>query len=227
MSNEYPYSCSHCNATFKRETTFIRHECDRMRRFKLVESAEGQRAWIFYNAWLTSMGRTCPAPETFVTSKYLATFVSFAKFVRRVKLPKPELFIKVMVRKNFPPMMWDDEEVYAIYLEYLDSELTPIQQATLSSTTIIQYCRKYEVDTSKVFSHMPVQVVIHLVEVRRLSPWLLLLSKSFQKAIADAASVEQRTILGSLIRVEVWRDRFAEHKDDVPAIKAIIETLGI
>lgn len=132
-----------------------------------------------------------------------------------------------MVMKDYPPTIWCNDEVYVIYLEFLDRKAPPMECATLSIETLISYSDKKDIRLPEVFTQISIQEVIHLLRVRRLSPWLLLFSKTFKSALVNRATDEQRIILENLIRPSYWPDKFQQHPDEVVKIKMLVNEMGI
>lgn len=192
-----------------------------------LRSVDGQAGLAYYQEWMRSMKRMVPSAEAFASSRYFRAFVSFAQFVKRVRMPKPEKFIAWMVTKDIPPSMWTTNDVYSMYLEYLDHNTSGIESAMLSLETLFAYSEKNDIPIDKVFVQMPINDVIRLIQLRKLSPWVLLFSKTFKDALMYRASPEQRAIIESLVKPEYWIDKMARKKQDVEQIKRLISEMGI
>lgn len=167
-----------------------------------------------------------PQLGSFAASRYFKAFVGFVEFVKRVQLPRADRFIALMNQHKLPPTLWTSNEAYALFLEYMDRKLSGLENAALSVQTIISYCDKHGIDTAEVFNHMPIQELIRLMQLRKLSPWLLLVSSTFKRAYRDRATPEQQIVLSNLIRPDYWPERVAnsEHLED---IRALVKELGI
>jgi hypothetical protein len=209
------------------EKRFLEHECKQMKREAELKSPSGQTAWHYYQLWMRAQNRMPPPAATFLTSKYFRTFIEFVKFSKSVDLPVPERFIKVMVMKGFSPTMWRNDEVYSIYIEWLDRKMSPLDQAKLSITTLMSYSEKHEIPIDEVFDRMPVQDAIHLIRVRKLSPWLLMFSRTFRVLFTIRTTPEQKIIMENLIRPSYWADKRDDHADAVAIIKTLVAEMGI
>lgn len=227
MSIQPRFTCKACHKVFVIESRFIQHQCKQMKREEEFKSPIGQTAWHYYTLWMRNMKRLPPPAGSFLTSKYFRTFINFTKFAKKVELPRVDKFIWLMVQKNYPPTIWMNDEVYAIFVEFLDRQTSGIDNATLSIQTLIAHCDKHEIQLAEIFSHISIQDVIHLLHVRKLSPWLLLFSKTFKTAYAERATPEQKIILENLIRPEYWPSRFEADPTSVATIKQLIKEMGI
>lgn len=221
------YRCKYCHHVFVREDRYLAHKCKQMKREEEFKTPLGQTAWQYYQLWLRKQKRMPPQPTSFLTSKFYRTFINFATFAKSVDLPMPEKFIWLMVEKGWPPTLWTNDTVYTQYLEFLDYKTTPLEQVKLSIETLISYTNKHDVDVSEAFDKMLPTEVIHLIRIRRLSPWLLLFCKSFKKMFRERVSVEQKVILETLIRPDHWAEKFAEHGKTIEKIKHYVEELNL
>lgn len=225
--NKSHFTCKYCHKTFIHEDRYIRHKCKQMKREDELKTPRGQAAWTYYQLWMRYQKRLAPNASAFLTSKYFRTFNNFVEFVGKVSLPKPDTFIWLMVEKKFSPTMWTTDPVYTIYLDFLDHTSTPLEQAKLSVTTLMDLADRRSVDVSDVFDVLEAHEVIHMLRVRKLSPWLLLSSKKFRLFYINRTTEEERSTLETIIRPPVWADRFANNTKSVNQIKQITAALDI
>ena len=73
----------------------------------------------------------------------------------------PEKFIRFMADKKFTPTMWMTDDVYSMYIEFLDRKASPLEQAKLTTTTLMNVADKHDVDVCDVSSVIDPQDVIH------------------------------------------------------------------
>lgn len=221
------FVCKYCHHTFVREDRYLQHECKQMKREAEFKSPTGQAAWHYYQTWMRNLKRLPPPGPSFMTSKYFRTFINFTKFVKDVDLPRPDKFIWYMVEKKFTPTMWMSDEVYAMYLEFLDRKTPAMEQVKLSIDTLLSAADKRGVDVSDVFTVIEPYEIMHWLRVRKLSPWLLLLSKKFRSFFVNDTTDEQKIILESLVRPSYWADKFENNPEDIANIKKCISALDI
>jgi hypothetical protein len=198
-----------------------------MKRFEEFQSPIGQAATGYYQRWMRAQKRNPPAANAFMDSKYFRTFINFAQFVAKVSLPTTDKFIWLMVEKKYPPTMWTLDAAYTQYIEFLDRKTTPNEQAARTIETLFNIADEKECDISAVFTKMLPMEVIHLVRVRKLSPWLLLHSTQFKLFFRDSVSPEQKIILETLINPDYWMDQFDDKPEGVEAIKKMVKEMDI
>lgn len=218
--------CKWCHKSFVREATYINHECTQMKKDKELATVDGQAAWQYYHTWMMKKKRMPPIPGSFVTSNLFRTFINFAKFAKKVQLPVPNTFITWTIKKDYPPTMWMLDEIYTQYLEVVDNDIPPLEQVQTSFKAIFDYADIHDIDASDVFDVINPNELIQLVRVRKLSPWLLLFSGRF-KARFSGLSEEQRAILETLIKPDVWAQKKEQYKSDINTIKLWVSELGI
>lgn len=224
---EARYTCKACHKVFVQESKYLVHNCKQMKREEELKSPNGQTAWHYYSLWLRQMKRMPPPAQSFLTSKFFRTFNNFVVFSKKVCLPKPEKFIWLMVQKDYPPTMWTNDDVYVMYLEFVDRKMTPLEQAKISIETLFKVADKHEIELSEVFTVLQGHDIIHMLRTRQLSPWLLLNSRSFKKMYVSDLGTEQRILVDQLIRPEYWGAKMEEHAESVAKIRQLTAEMGI
>lgn len=224
---EARFTCKYCHKVFVQEAKFLAHQCKQMKREEELKTPNGQAAWHYYSLWLRQMKRMPPPAQSFLASKFFRTFNNFVEFSKKVSLPKPEKFIWLMVQKDYPPTMWMSDEVYVMYLEFIDRRLSPIEQAKISVETLFKVADKHEIEINDVFTVLKGHDLLHMLRTRQLSPWLLLNSRAFKKLYVNDLTTEQRILMDQLIRPEYWGDKFEEHMESVVKIRQLTAEMGI
>lgn len=200
-----------------------------MVREERLRTSIGQAAWQFYQDWFRYQRKRVPDDRAFLKSQYFESFIRFAEFVRNTSLPSPDIFVKLMIEKNYTPTMWLIDSVYAQYMEHLELRASPQVHAEITVETLMAIADAAECDVSEVFDVMTGSEVIELVRQRKLSPWVLLLSDKFKEFLINLhkKNREQYIVLESLIRYQHWMKRFEKRPDDVRYMKKIVAELGL
>lgn len=219
--------CKYCHRPFVLEARYLAHKCQQMKRAEEIQTPDGQAGWHYYQLWMRAQKRMAPPASSFLASKYYRTFINFAKHVKSVGLPKPERFIWLMKEKELQPTIWTNDEVYSMYIEFLDRQSTPLEQAKLSIETLLNIADKRSVDVCDVFDVLTPNEVLQLIRRRQLSPWLLLFSKKFKILFKQKATDEQRLILETMIRGDYWAEKLADHPKEQHTIKQLVTELNV
>lgn len=223
---EYPFECAYCHKRFKRERAYLDHRCKHMIKQEELRSPIGQAALVYYKAWFQAKGKSVMSDSTFASSKMYHAFIRFAQFAIDVSLPMPLRYVNIMVARQIEPREWTGNDAYVIYLEYLDNAASPLELVSMTVKTILALAQRLDIDTAEVFSVLTVQEIITLIQKRKLSPWVLLLSNTFLAAM-QRSSPEQRTLTKSLVPLQSWHQRLRAHPDVVGAVKQYVQALGI
>ena len=151
-SDNIGWECKHCNKTFKNETIFLKHMCTKMIRSEELRSPEGQAAYAYYSEWMKLNKYKAPSIETFSTSRYYQAFVKFNVHCQRVSLPSPSSFMKMMVEKEISPTLWMRDQIYGIYLDWLDKTSDPYEQIKDTVSTIMKVCEAGDIEPRNIFT---------------------------------------------------------------------------
>lgn len=221
IKREVLWKCQHCHKKFQREKAFLNHKCKLMIREEELRTPIGQAAWRFYQDWIRMLHKRVPDDRAFLKSHYYLSFIKFAKFVKHINLPTPVKFIKLMVTEKYDPTMWLMDEVYAIYMEYLDTGQSSIEHFNITIATLDKKAQEYNCYFDEIFNYISASEVIELLKQRRLSPLVLLSSTKFSKFLVDTSkkNFEQYIILERLIRPIYWKEQYGKHKNLFESMK--------
>lgn len=227
-SNRPPFfECEFCGKKLVKKEAFDRHECEKLKRFKLCKTKKGLNAFEDYKYWLSRKGRTVKKLQTFMDSKFFNSFVEFQSFAADKGIPDKKLYMNFMTDYGLSPMLWRTENIYQKFIEYYDSETSPEFKAKLSLKTMMKLSNILECDIADVFDNLLPSEVARLIYERRLSPWLLLFSKRFKQYLHMLSDPSQHLMITTLIDPMEWQQRFRKEKEAVKKIKAIVSELDL
>ena len=221
------YECNFCHSSFEREGNYLKHRCERMKRHEEIKGPIGQAAYQCYSDWMKAHKRMVPAVDVFLTSRFYKSFIRFAKYIKQLNIPDVQVFIRLMKEKDISPTIWTNDQVYALYLEYIDRRLTPIEQAQITIDTLFKIAEERDCSTEDIFTVLHPNEVLQYLRERRLSPWILLHSPQFIKMLNENCSKEQQAFFEALIRPHYWKLKFANHPKYVELMKKYASELNI
>jgi hypothetical protein len=198
-----------------------------MKRKEELESPTGQAAWQHYQTWMKCNHRLVPEIKSFLHSKFFNAFIRFAKFVKEVRIPDPELYIRFMIELDNPPVLFTSDQIYSAFLQHMDRKVSAAKNAQITTDTLFNIAEDAGVDVSKVFDIIDPNDLIQLLRQRRVSPWLLLHSDKFKKFYASNLTEDQRIVMKRLIRPEYWAVKLKEKPENVDLMKQMVGELGI
>jgi len=187
----------------------------------------GQAAWIYYQKWMKAYRRTVQTSSSFLHSKFYTSFIKFATFKQQAHLPDVDMFIWLMKDKDISPTIWTNDQVYVLYMEFMDRKASPVKHAEITINTLFDVSNEHDCDVSSIFDVLSPNEVIQLLRQRRLSPWILLNSSKFKQFFIHQLSAEERIVMESIIRPPYWSKKFVSSPDDVKRMKLYVAELSL
>jgi hypothetical protein len=221
------FECKYCFKKYTSEKLFNKHECKEMRIEKLMRSNTGMAAYEIHCEWRRARGMAPLSKERFSESRALTSMVKFVKFSKRVALPARSKFIKYMSELGIHAKDWCNNKVYEHYISKFDELVTPEEQADVTLETINQLAKIYRCETGDVLAHMLPDTAIKLMQARKFSPWVMLLSTKFHSFMMYGMSPEQRALLEVYVDPKIWNDRLKENPEFTNRMKKIVKSLGL
>ena len=223
------YVCEFCDRSFKLERYFLKHKCEKMRRHEALQTPTGMAAWAFYRDWVRLKRRKVRDHRSFIESSFYMAFNRFAEFVKKTEMPRPDLFIKIMIEKDFPPTMWTLDETYTEYIQYLDNKTSPKTLVGITVDTLLSRSDDLDCDVNEIFNHISPIEVIELLRERKLTPWFLLQSTSFANFLRELKfkNRSQYITLETLITPRVWKSRFNKRPELIKEIKGYVKEMDL
>lgn len=209
------------------EERFMAHKCEQMKRHEEFQTPIGQAAWIFYQKWMKAYKRQVPKAEAFLHSKFYKPMIRFSRFAKQVNLPDVDSFIWLMKDKDMSPVLWVNDQVYAMYLEFLDRQAEPKKRAEVTVNTLLDIADAAQCDVSEVFEVITAPEFIQMLRERRLSPWILLRSPRFREFLTTKVSSEELTIIQAIVRPQYWKEKFDQRKDVVETMDLYVRELNL
>lgn len=221
MTDEHAYyECEHCLNKFSKEQRVATHACKPRERWEYLSTKDGYAAYDDYTYWLSlKKAKSNPGKRTFRDSKFFQSFREFQNFIRDKGIPDRQLYIRHMIERNIPPMMWRMSGTYDMFIRYFDHEVPVETKVQISFKLIEQLARIMDCHKVYVFDNLYASEISRLVFERRLSPWVLLLNKSFLTYMHNLKSVDQYRLLYTTIDMDTWKVTFRENSNDVERVK--------
>lgn len=223
------FECSFCNKRWvkSKEAGFKKHKCDLMERDEFVRTTRrGRFAFEVYKTWIRLRGYQPQDRGTFIESRYYNTILKFAEFYYATMLPDMEDYIRFMVREDMLPNMWTHTTLYEQYILEFDERVKPVQQAEISFKHLNTLAKSLDCEPAEVFDYLYVNDIVKLIQCRRLSPWVLLASRRFNRYMAEVSD-DERPVLETMVNLDVWLPRFREKPEDSAIITNLTKALGI
>lgn len=229
-NNEKKHECFYCGHSFVRERTLINHMCDKKRRHFNKDKKYVQ---IGFNAWQTFYSLTGSTSKNgftyrdFMNSNYYPAFVRFGRHVLDVNMVNQAQFIPFVIKKHIKLDDWCKDSVYEEYARDVcrreDVNVSMERQITLMA----EWAEENNEDWTLFFEKVPPGMAYKWIITGRLSPWVLLNSKSAEEHLFPRFSDEQLLHIADFINFDYWRAKMIQDEDDTRFVKKLLEDNGL
>jgi hypothetical protein len=218
-----PYNCEYCGAGFTKEKTLAVHMCEKKRRhLQKDERRVRYGLYAFQRFYKLSAGaKTDKTYDEFCSSPYYNAFVKFGSFVNNVKPLYPEKYIDYVVTSGVKLDHWARDEMYEQYaLQFILKEdvTTALERSIM---TMMEWAEgNPPAPWNHYFQHVSLNRAVWHIKDGKISPWLLLNSKS-GKEMLSKFNDEQLSLVYHVINPEHWAIRFKRQPNDVQLVKDV------
>lgn len=221
------WHCTYCKKNFTYERSFMTHVCKGKQKLEQLQSLTGQIAYGAYCGWMKAKRFSIPKIETFGTSIHFNAFYRFAQYAQQLGL-NADYFVNTIMKvaSDIPPSLWTSPEVYSLYLEQYDKLNNPYDQFVdsieyLNRQAEILNCSPAEVPYKLGFNRF-----LEAIRTKKMSPWLMFMSKKIMKYISTLDEAEIKLIDSSIV-CSAWNVRLAKNQELQKEFQEITLELGL
>lgn len=221
------WKCEFCVKLLSSEKMLETHRqsCEVKKKVDILRTPLGQMAYESYRLWFKLKGRKQPSHEAFIASRYFTPILKFSEQARKVKLADLEMFINLMVRKDWAPSLWRSENAYKIYLDSLNKE--DLKTTALRTIQLLDnLAGQKDIPIDEVLPSLGIREIISLIRSKKISPVILLRSAKFEKMYCELDENDTHA-LHQVINATYWQDRMAEDAAAIAEITGWLRELGI
>lgn len=226
--SEQPYKCVHCNKSFMQEKTLYAHMCENKRRAMQRDEKRVQAGFLAFNKFfrMTQGAKKEKTYEDFCKSPYYNAFVKFGSFVNNVMPLYPEKFMDYVIKSGVKLDHWCRDELYDTYLfEMIKTE--PVESAVQRTIqTMMEWGDVSQAEFNHYFNYVNLNKAVHDIRNGRISPWVLLNSKT-GKSMLQKFNDEQLDLIAPAFDLPFWLKKFRSLPADVELVKEICKEAGI
>ena len=223
-----PYSCEHCGAGFTKESTLFAHSCEQKRRHHQKSEKHvmlGYQVFVtFYQKSLKFKG--IKTYEEFCKSPYYNAFVKFGSYINNVKPLYMEKYIEHIVTSGIKLDSWCKDEHYEKYVIELIKKESVETALERSIETMSRWAEEKQSTWNHYFMYASTNRIVWDIRDGKVSPWLLLNSKSGMEALSKFND-EQLNLLVNVLDPSHWSTKFKRQAADVELTKQVAKQAGI
>lgn len=221
------FECKFCNKRYIKEPQFLKHTCEPSARYTFITTEpRGKAAYIIYKKWIKARGFRTVTREIFIDSRYYAPIVRFAEFYAEAMLPDMDDYIKFVTKDKLLPGLWYHDFVYEDYVASFDERVSPLRQAEITYKNLDTLARQSGCTIAGIFDHIYVSDLVKLIQCRRLSPWVLMVSDRFYEYVNECTP-EEKPALESMVNEDIWIPRFKANLKSYKMIVSLTKEFGI
>lgn len=221
------WHCSYCKKNFAYERSFMTHICKGKQKLEQLQSITGQTAYATYCSWMKAKRHSIPKIETFSTSKQFSPFFRFAQYAQQLGLNTEHFVSTIMkISPDISPTMWTTPEVYSLYLEYYDKLNDPLVQFADSVEYLTKQAEILECELAEVPYRLGFNRFLEAIRTKKISPWLIFLSKKMLKYISTLDESEIKLIDSSVV-YSAWSSRLSKNQELQKELIEFVNDLGL
>lgn len=210
-----------------RESTLSTHACEKRRRHLLKDDISTRYAMMSYLRWYEIMQRRKDKTfDDFCSSEFYIGFMKFGNFLLTLKPVNLKQFIDYVIVQNLKLDKWCENELYYSFIADLTKRENPEEAVERTITTMLDWSDTKKTDWNLYFKEATLIRISRDIKEGRISPWIVLNSKSGMSAIRRFPD-EELNSLDNIIAPAFWFNRFKKYPDEMLFIKEIVETNGL
>jgi hypothetical protein len=225
---DQPFNCVHCGKAFMKEKTLYAHMCENKRRAMQKDEKRVQAGYMAFNKFfrVRQGGKKDKTYEDFCKSPYYNAFVKFGSFINNVLPLYPEKFMDFVIKSDVKIDHWCRDELYDLYLfEMIKTE--PVESAVQRSLqTMMEWGDTSGAQFNHYFNYVNLNKAVHDIRNGKISPWVLLNSKS-GKDMLNKFNDDQLDLIAPAFDLPFWLKKFKSVPADVLLVKEICTEAGI
>ena len=218
-----PYVCQFCNHKYMQEKTLAVHMCEQKRRYLAKDAKHVVVGYTAFNKFfqITQKLGQNKTHDEFARSPYYNAFVKFGSYVHNINPLYPEKFIDYIIRSGVKLDHWCKDSLYEKYvlnLIHTESVETALERS-------IAHMEEWAKGNSSVWHHyfkyINTNRVVYDIKDGKVSPWLILNSKS-GKEMLSLLRDDQLAAISNIIDPTIWVQKFKKQTFDLELVRQVV-----
>lgn len=211
--------CPHCFKTYVRPLSFEKHQCK-----KKIDAPEIERRaynlWKFWTQYNEYRKTDIDYPD-FKRSPFWKYFIKLAFSIQNVYMFDDRDYIIWLSQKKISAKDWDKPIQVEKYKKEAATRGKGVERVYLTLESIILWCDQHNMQAEKFPDEFPPKELVRWVEVGKMSPWYLLLTKERDRYFSRLNDQELYYML-SVINLDYWEGRFKRESDETAEVRRIL-----
>jgi len=222
------FVCRFCDKVFVRESSFVKHLCEKKKKFIDRELPHVRLGYSVYCLFYKfNYGKEQPA-DHFRKSKLYNAFVQFGRYMIDVQAIEPLEFAQFVIEKgaSLPIDRWGTDAVYETYVRNRTMKETPEVAAERTILLMQQWAIESGNDYRDFFRLISTPRAVHWIRSGRISPWMLYATQSGQELL-QRFNGEEVNIVSGYIDPAMWKRRIKLFAKEVDSLSEIFKEVGL
>lgn len=223
-----PYVCQFCSHKYMQEKTLAVHMCEQKRRYLAKDAKHVVVGYTAFNKFfqITQKLGQNKTHDEFARSPYYNAFVKFGSYVHNINPLYPEKFIDYIIRSGVKLDHWCKDSLYEKYvlnLIHTESVETALERS-------IAHMEEWAKGNSSVWHHyfkyINTNRVVYDIKDGKVSPWLILNSKS-GKEMLSLLRDDQLAAISNIIDPTIWVQKFKKQTFDLELVRQVVKEASL
>jgi hypothetical protein len=223
-----PYVCQFCSHKYMQEKTLAVHMCEQKRRYLAKDTKHVVVGYTAFNKFfqITQKLGQNKTHDEFARSPYYNAFVKFGSYVHNINPLYPEKFIDYVIRSGVKLDHWCKDSLYEKYvlnLIHTESVETALERS-------IAHMEEWAKGNSSVWHHyfkyINTNRVVYDIKDGKVSPWLILNSKS-GKEMLSLLRDDQLAAISNIIDPTIWVQKFKKQTFDLELVRQVVKEASL
>lgn len=222
------FRCEHCNKTFIKPGTLLKHLCEPKRRWMDKDRPANRIAFIAWSKFYQQYQPRSKKKEyrDFSGSPYYGGFVKYGNYCVDVSVVNPLMYVDWLLKEKISLDNWASDKHYSRYLvEYtrLEDGMDAVKR---SVETLLKFAEEENLQVGDVLRYINANKICHKIVSGKLSPWLLFNSDS-GRFFLGSLNQGQTEMVFEYINPDIWNIKFMREQKNVKDVQNLLQQAGI
>lgn len=222
------FRCEHCNKTFIKPGTLLKHLCEPKRRWMDKDRPANRIAFIAWSKFYQQYQPRSKKKEyrDFTSSAYYGGFVKYGTYCVDVGVVNPLMYVDWLLKEKISLDNWASDKNYDRYLvQYMRLE-DGMDAVKRSVETLLKFAEEDNLQLGDVLKFTNSNKICHKVVSGKISPWVLYNSDSGREFLSKLNEGHMQMIF-EYINPDIWNIKFMRDRENVKDVQTLLRQAGI
>lgn len=223
------YKCKYCDRDFIRETTLMKHLCDKKRRMldkDLKQNRIAYQSWLIFRKLSIANVKHDKPYDDFIKNKYFTDFMKLAKHIIDLHIEKPDEFVRYLIMNSISINDWSKAVVYETYIKDRTKKETAERAIERSLLNIKEWAERTGNDWHEYFAKVSTVDAVQDIRMGRISPWCTFATDQGSRLI-DRMEPGQIETLIEYMEPQSWRAKVMRQREDALWVQEVFNKAEI